>query len=183
MTSTGLFSDIVLPAATWYEKYDLSTTDLHPFVHPFNPAIEPPWQSKSDWDAFREIANTFSQLAEKHLPACEDILMTLLGHDTPDEIAQVHGKIRDWRKGETEAVPGKTMPHFLLVKRDYPNVYGKMITIGPNIKKGYGTKGIKIPGDKVYDQLLERLGTSKHEGIGKGQQICSGINRRSKRFC
>jgi nitrate reductase / nitrite oxidoreductase, alpha subunit len=169
MTSTGLFSDIVLPVATWYEKYDLSTTDMHPFVHPFNPAIEPPWQSKSDWDAFREIAKTFSQLAEKHLPACEDILMTPLAHDTPDEIAQVHGKIRDWRKGETEAVPGKTMPHFLLVKRDYPNVYGKMITIGPNIKKGYGTKGIKIPGDKVYDQLLERLGASKHEGIGKGQ--------------
>ncbi|MGF9645933.1 nitrate reductase subunit alpha [Paenibacillus sp. MABNS29] len=169
MTSSGLFSDIVLPAATWYEKYDLSTTDMHPFVHPFNPAIEPPWQSKSDWDAFREIAKTFSQLAEKHLPACEDVLMTPLGHDSPDEIAQVHGKIRDWRKGETEAVPGKTMPHFLLVKRDYPNVYGKMITIGPNIKKGYGTKGIKIPGDKVYGQLMERLGASKHEGIGKGQ--------------
>ena len=27
------------PAATWYEKYDLSTTDMHPFVHSFNPAI------------------------------------------------------------------------------------------------------------------------------------------------
>ncbi|MEC0180761.1 nitrate reductase subunit alpha [Paenibacillus peoriae] len=169
MTSSGLFSDIVLPAATWYEKYDLSTTDMHPFVHPFNAAVEPPWQSKSDWDAFREIAKTFSQLAEKHLPACEDVLMTPLGHDSPGEIAQVHGKIRDWRKGETEAVPGKTMPQFLLVKRDYPNVYGKMITIGPNIKKGYGTKGIKIPGDKVYGQLMKRLGASKHEGIGKGQ--------------
>ncbi|MDE3083491.1 MAG: nitrate reductase subunit alpha, partial [Acidobacteriota bacterium] len=26
MTSTGLFSDVLLPAATWYEKYDLSST-------------------------------------------------------------------------------------------------------------------------------------------------------------
>ncbi|MGB8504961.1 nitrate reductase subunit alpha, partial [Mycobacterium sp.] len=28
-TSTTLFSDIVLPAATWYEKHDLSSTDMH----------------------------------------------------------------------------------------------------------------------------------------------------------
>ena len=39
MTSNALFSDVVLPAATWYEKYDLSSTDLHPFVHAFNEAI------------------------------------------------------------------------------------------------------------------------------------------------
>ena len=43
MTSTTLLSDIVLPAATWYEKYDLSSTDMHPFVHAFTPAIDPPW--------------------------------------------------------------------------------------------------------------------------------------------
>jgi nitrate reductase / nitrite oxidoreductase, alpha subunit len=41
MTSTGLFSDILLPAATWYEKYDLSSTDMHPFIHAFNAAIAP----------------------------------------------------------------------------------------------------------------------------------------------
>src|SRR5699024_2859039 len=34
MSGTGLYSDIVLPAATWYEKHDLSSTDMHPFVHP-----------------------------------------------------------------------------------------------------------------------------------------------------
>ena len=42
MTSTGLFGDILLPAATWYEKHDLSTTDMHPYVHAFTPAIDPP---------------------------------------------------------------------------------------------------------------------------------------------
>ncbi len=52
MTSNALFSDIVLPAATWYEKFDISTTDLHPFVHAFNQAVPPPWEAKSDWDAF-----------------------------------------------------------------------------------------------------------------------------------
>jgi nitrate reductase alpha subunit len=30
MTSSTLLSDVVLPAATWYEKHDLNTTDMHP---------------------------------------------------------------------------------------------------------------------------------------------------------
>ena len=41
--------------ATWYEKHDLSSTDMHPFVHPFNPAIGSPWESRSDWDIFMFI--------------------------------------------------------------------------------------------------------------------------------
>ncbi len=47
------FGDVLLPAATWYEKYDLSSTDMHPFVHAFTPAIDPPWETKSDYDIFR----------------------------------------------------------------------------------------------------------------------------------
>ena len=56
MTTNALYSDVVLPAATWYEKYDLSTTDMHPFVHAFNQAVPPPWEAKTDWDAFGRIA-------------------------------------------------------------------------------------------------------------------------------
>ena len=41
MTSTTLLSDVVLPAATWYEKHDLSSTDMHPFVHAFSPGDRP----------------------------------------------------------------------------------------------------------------------------------------------
>ena len=37
MAGTALHSDVVLPAATWYEKHDISTTDLHPFVHSVQP--------------------------------------------------------------------------------------------------------------------------------------------------
>ena len=60
MTSTTLFSDVVLPAATWYEKHDLNTTDMHPFIHAFTPAINPPWQTRTDFDAFHGIAKAFS---------------------------------------------------------------------------------------------------------------------------
>ena len=66
-TSTTIFSDVVLPAATWYEKHDLNTTDMHPFVHSFNPAIAPPWQTRTDWDAWQTIAEKFSELAATHL--------------------------------------------------------------------------------------------------------------------
>ena len=63
MTSTTLLSDVVLPAATWYEKADLSSTDMHPFVHAFSPAIDPPWETRSDYEAFGAIARVFSALA------------------------------------------------------------------------------------------------------------------------
>src|SRR5690625_3315659 len=55
MTSSGLFSDIILPAATWYEKFEISSTDLHPFVHPATPAIPPRQKAKSACHTFREI--------------------------------------------------------------------------------------------------------------------------------
>ena len=70
MTSTGQFADVVLPAATWYEKCDLSCTDLHPFVHAFNAAIDPPWEARSDWDAFSDLARVFSAARGQDTSAC-----------------------------------------------------------------------------------------------------------------
>ncbi len=34
MDTSALYSDVVLPAATWYEKADSHPTDLHSFIHP-----------------------------------------------------------------------------------------------------------------------------------------------------
>jgi nitrate reductase alpha subunit len=87
MTSTTIFSDVVLPAATWYEKHDLNSTDMHPFVHSFNPAISPPWQTRADWDAFMSIAQAFSRLAATHLGTRTDVVAAPPLHDTPDELA------------------------------------------------------------------------------------------------
>ncbi len=36
MSTTCLYSDIVLPTASWYEKNDLNTSDMHPFIHPLS---------------------------------------------------------------------------------------------------------------------------------------------------
>ena len=46
MSTTCLYSDIVLPTATWYEKNDLNTSDMHPFIHPLSTAVDPAWQSQ-----------------------------------------------------------------------------------------------------------------------------------------
>ena len=75
MTSTTLLSDVVLPAATWYEKADLSSTDMHPYVHAFSPAIDPPWETRSDFEAFGAIARTFSALAKRHLGTRTDVVL------------------------------------------------------------------------------------------------------------
>jgi len=160
MNGTGLHSDIVLPAATWYEKHDISSTDMHPFVHPFNPAINPPWETRSDWDIFKTIAHRFSQLAETHLGTRTDIVMAPLQHDTPDEIAQPLGEVRDWKKGECEAVPGKTMPKFVPVVRDYPKTYEKLISLGPLANKlGLQWKGVSWEVSHQTEQLRKQNGT------------------------
>ena len=119
MTSTTIFSDVVLPAATWYEKHDINTTDMHPFVHSFNPAIAPPWQTRTDWDAWQTMAKEFSELAATHLGVRQDMVAVPLAHDTADAIANPHGVVRDWKAGECEPVPGVTMPKLVVVERDY----------------------------------------------------------------
>ena len=53
MSTTCLYSDIVLPTASWYEKNDLNTSDMHPFIHPLSAAVDPVWQSKSDWEIYK----------------------------------------------------------------------------------------------------------------------------------
>ncbi len=40
---------------------------MHPFVHPLGKAVDPAFESKSDWQIFMRIAKKFSEIAEKHL--------------------------------------------------------------------------------------------------------------------
>ena len=51
-------------------------------------------------------------------------------HDTPGEIAQALD-VKDWKKGEVEPIPGKTMPAVTVVERDYPNLYKRFTALGP----------------------------------------------------
>ncbi|MFJ9366080.1 nitrate reductase subunit alpha [Nocardia sp. NPDC101769] len=169
MTSTTLFSDIVFPAATWYEKHDLSSTDMHPFVHAFSPAISPPWEAKTDFEAFHRIARGFSWLAEKHLGVRRDLVAVPLQHDTADALAQAGGRVLDWKHGECEAIPGVTMPKLVVVERDYPNVADKMAALGPLVETlGLTTKGVTTLPDVEVDYLRGVNGTVV-SGVAQGR--------------
>ena len=98
----------MLPTAHWYEKHDVTCTDLHSFLHPFTPAHDPAWECKHDWEAFRIIAEKISELAKTHLPdPVEDLVMTALSTDTPDELAQPMGELRDWWSGRASRCRGR----------------------------------------------------------------------------
>ncbi|HET7386005.1 MAG TPA: nitrate reductase subunit alpha [Nocardioidaceae bacterium] len=169
MTATCLFSDVVLPAATWYEKHDLSSTDMHPFVHSFNPAIAPPWETRTDFDTFDTIAREFSRLAATHLGVRRDVMAVPLAHDSPDELAQPGGRVLDWRAGECEPEPGRTMPKLVVVERDYAAVAEKWAAVGPLLDTlGTTTKGITWTPDKEMDDLRSRNGTVR-EGVAAGR--------------
>ncbi|WP_226344323.1 nitrate reductase subunit alpha [Agilicoccus flavus] len=169
MTSTTLFSDVVLPAATWYEKYDLSSTDMHPFVHSFNPAISPPWETRTDYQAFHAVAKRFSELAVDHLGVRQDVVVAPLQHDTPDELAYPKGVVRDWKAGECEPIPGVTMPKLVPVERDYPAVYDKLTSIGPLAEKlGMPTKGVVFHPEPEIERLGHLNGLARG-GAGNGR--------------
>ncbi len=168
LNSTGAYSDIVLPTATWYEKYDLNTTDMHPFIHPLAEAVSPAWESKSDWQIFKTIAKRFSQLALKHLGKRKDIVALPMLHDSPMELAQPLG-VKDWKKGECEPVPGKTLPLLKVVERDYAETYNKFIALGPLMTKiGNNVKGIDWNTEHEYEELKKLSYTVKEEGVSKG---------------
>ncbi|MEZ0367427.1 nitrate reductase subunit alpha, partial [Mycobacterium sp. pUA109] len=169
MTSTGAYADIVLPAATWYEKYDISTTDMHPFVHSFNPAIPPPWEARTDFDVFATIARHFSRLAGRHLGTRTDVIAAPLLHDSADELAQPRGVVRDWRHGDCDPVPGVTMPKLVTIERDYRAVAAKMAALGPLVDTaGTDTKSVSWKPAEAVDFLARRNGTLRG-GVADGR--------------
>ncbi len=182
MTNTGLHADVVLPAATWYEKHDISTTDMHPFVHAFSPAVEPPGDVHTDYDAFLAIADKVSELAVGHLGVRRDVIAAPLQHDTPDELASPSGRVRDWKAGETEPVPGVTMPKLVEIERDYTLIGAKMRAVGPLLDTlGTTTKGITVDVTPELEYLRHQNGVitegpyAGRPSIATADRMCEAI--------
>jgi len=169
MTSTTLLSDIVFPAATWYEKHDLSSTDMHPFVHAFTPAIDPPWEAKTDFDVFTLLAEAVSQLAKEHLGTRRDLVAVPMQHDTPAQLAQPGGTVPDWKGTDLPAIPGKNLPAMMVVERDYTAIAQKLATVGPLADRlGFTTKNITYDVTEQVAQL-GRLHGVMSGGAGQGR--------------
>ncbi|MEZ5669667.1 MAG: nitrate reductase subunit alpha [Alphaproteobacteria bacterium] len=168
MSTTCVYSDIVLPTATWYEKNDLNTSDMHPFIHPLTGAVDPVWECKSDWDIYKGIAKAFSDVAPEVLGVEKDVVLVPILHDTPAEIAQALD-VKDWKRGETDPLPGKTMPQIAVVERDYPNLYKRFTALGPLLDKlGNGGKGISWDTAHEVENLKALNGTVAEDGPTKG---------------
>ena len=169
MTSTGLFGDILLPAATWYEKHDLSSTDMHPFVHAFTPAINPPWETKTDYDIFQMLGRQVAEASKGHLGEREDIVVVPLLHDTPDAMANPSGIVEDWKDGNVEPIPGVTMPKLVVVKRNYTQLGEKMGALGPLLDQlGTNTKGVPVSVLPEIELLRHKNGVISH-GVAEGR--------------
>jgi nitrate reductase alpha subunit len=168
MSTTCLYSDIVLPTATWYEKNDLNTSDMHPFIHPLSTAVDPAWQSKSDWEIYKGFAKAYSEVCVGHLGVEKELMLTPLMHDTAAELAQPFD-VKEWKKGECDLIPGKTAPQISVVERDYPNTFARFTALGPLMDKvGNGGKGIGWNTQTEVGQLKELNGTVHTEGVTKG---------------
>jgi nitrate reductase alpha subunit len=169
MSTSCLYSDIVLPTATWYEKNDLNTSDMHPFIHPLSAAVDPVWEARSDWETYKAIARHFSELAEGHLGIEHDVVLVPIQHDTPGEIAQSF-EVQDWKKGECDLIPGVTGPQIAVVERDYPNIYRRFTALGPLADRlGNGGKGIAWDTRHEVEGLGELNGCVNDGGPTEGR--------------
>ncbi|WP_018295797.1 nitrate reductase subunit alpha [Corynebacterium lubricantis] len=175
-TSTTLVSDIVLPAATWYEKHDISSTDMHPFMHPFNAAINPPWEARTDFEVFRDLADALSRMSEKWLGTQTDIVTKPINHDSPDEInpLMANGIVPDVK--EVGLVPGQTMAQLVPVERDYTKIYEKWITFGPlTAQAGSNVHGTPFNVGKQVDELYSMLGKRHTDSAGERPHVSTDI--------
>lgn len=135
------------------------------------------WEARSDWDIFKGIAKTFSELVKGHLGVEKDLVTLPILHDTPAEIAQPFG-VEQWWKGECDLIPGKTAPAMLVVERDYPNTFNRFTSLGPLLEKlGNGGKGISWDTKKEVHFLGELNRTYSEDSIRDGRpRINSAID-------
>ena len=180
ISTTGLYSDIVLPTASWYEKDDLNTSDMHPFIHPLSAAVDPVWESRSDWEIYKGIAIEFSNIVRKYNcfdPIEKDIVLTPLMHDTPSELGQSMN-VKDWKMNEIEAIPGKTMPNITIVERNYHDIDAQFMSLGPLMKKlGNSCKGLSWDTKEEVNLISKINGTVNVNGDFKNlAKIDTAIN-------
>ncbi len=153
VSTTALLADVLLPAATSYEKDDLSTTDMHSFIHPMQAAVPPCWEARSDFDAFAALADRVTALAKVHLPEpVKDLVATAILHDTPAEMGDPAAG--DWGRGDCEPLPGRTMAPLAVVERDYAHLADRFRAFGPLAREGgVGAHGLTWPIADAWDAL------------------------------
>ena len=76
MSTTCLIRTSCLPTATWYEKNDLNTSDMHPFIHPCRRRWIRCGSRAPTGRSSRAIAKAFSEVCVGHLGVEKDVVPT-----------------------------------------------------------------------------------------------------------
>src|SRR3546814_18825991 len=115
---------------------------LFPYTTLFRSAVQPVWESKTDWEIYKLLALKFSEIGGPYLGKRKDLVLTPLLHDTPGELGQAF-EPKDWKLGECDLVPGKTAPSMTVAERDYNDIYRKFTSVAPLLDQlGNGGKVI-----------------------------------------
>src|SRR3546814_17362186 len=92
---------------------------MHPFIHPLTKAVDPAWESRSDWDIFKGVARAVSDMAPGVLGVEQDVVLVPTQHDTPGALAMPFA-VRDWKTAACDPSPGRPPPALLVVARRSP---------------------------------------------------------------
>lgn len=78
MTDTADFADIVLPATSFFEHFDIDASYFHQYLSLNEKAIEPLGEAKSNSDLFRALASTMNLTSKELFEDDEKVARTLL---------------------------------------------------------------------------------------------------------
>ena len=108
-TTTSEYSDVVLSAASWYEKTELVITPLHPWVQLMQKMVDPPGVAQPELWIYKQLSHYLDAKNDQFWPefdeegaekAADDILRSLLknggptiNHITAEELRQGPGKL------------------------------------------------------------------------------------------
>jgi anaerobic selenocysteine-containing dehydrogenase len=97
MSTTAHFSDIVLPAAAFYEKVDFRFPTWHVgFLTFTDKAVEPPGESKPEWEIFARLAGRIEERArERGLVEYQDARGQTFRLDDLYRIFTMDGRIKE----------------------------------------------------------------------------------------
>ncbi|MGB8217769.1 MAG: molybdopterin-dependent oxidoreductase [Candidatus Methanoperedens sp.] len=95
MNTTGLYADVILPSSSMFEKWDLSTTDLHSYISPFTPIIPPLLDSKTDWQIFSGLARALSDTKFSFSDTLPDGSSTTRDFSTLEHDFTAHGTLAE----------------------------------------------------------------------------------------
>jgi anaerobic selenocysteine-containing dehydrogenase len=93
MTDTADFADIVLPATSFFEHFDIHASYFHQYLSINEKAIEPLGEAKSNSDLFRALAATMRLSAKELFEDDEKVARTLL-----QKSRSVDGTFEDLKK-------------------------------------------------------------------------------------